>query len=233
MKQYISFGAGVNSTALLLLLTDRSETFETVFVNHGGDYPETYAYVEYLKNEGFKITEVIPNCRGYTTLYGYCFGQKIIPTVHFRWCTIEFKVKPYIDYIKPNVPCTSFIGFDASEEKRVERNRTRKPRLAIERKIKNVFPLFDAGIDRESCIEMIRDHGLRVPPRSGCYFCPFKSKKEYRQLFLEHPDLFRKVEELERNHVSKNEIYLRGNKPISEIAMTHTPPLTSYFSEDR
>ena len=64
MKQYISFGGGVNSTALLLLLTDRGEEFETVFVNHGGDYPETYEYVDYLRDQGFEITEVIPNYRG-------------------------------------------------------------------------------------------------------------------------------------------------------------------------
>ena len=53
MKQYLSFGGGINSTALLLLLTDRGEEFETIFVNHDGDYPETYEYVDYLREHGF------------------------------------------------------------------------------------------------------------------------------------------------------------------------------------
>jgi len=232
MKQYLSFGGGVNSTALLLLLTDRGEDFETIFVNHGGDYPETYKYVDYIRGHGFEITEVVPNCRGYNTLYEYCIGHKIIPTVHFRWCTIEFKVKPYLDYIKPNIPCVSFIGFDAGESRRVERSKTRKPRYAIERKIKNEFPLFDSGMDRAACIDLIKKHRLDIPPKSGCYFCPFQKNIEYRRLFLEYKDLYRKVEELERNRVAKNEIYLRGGKPISDIAMSHTEPLTSYFNEE-
>lgn len=128
-KQYLSFGAGVNSTALLLLLTDRGEDFETVFVNHGGDYPATYKYVEYLRAEGFEIKEVIPNYRGCHTLYDYCIKHNIMPITQFRWCTHYFKIKPYFEYIKPNLPCVSFIGFDAGEKKRVERQRTHTPPL--------------------------------------------------------------------------------------------------------
>lgn len=224
-RQYLSFGAGVNSTALLLLLMDRGENFETVFVNHGGDYPETYEYVEYLRAEGFEITELIPDYRGSRTLYDYCWNHNIIPVTQFRWCTQYFKIVPYLEYVKPNLPCISFIGFDAGEKKRVERNRTHKIRYKIEHQIENRFPLFDMGIDRDSCIDLIRDHGLDLPPKSGCYFCPFQSKIDYRKLFLQHPDMFKKVEELEQNVISKKKIYLRGNKPISEIAMTHTPPL--------
>ena len=50
MKEYLSFGGGVNSTALMLLLLDEGIEFESVFVNHGGDYPETYEYVTCVRN---------------------------------------------------------------------------------------------------------------------------------------------------------------------------------------
>lgn len=232
MKQYLSFGGGVNSTALLLLLIDREEKFETVFVNHGGDYPETYEYVDYLRDKGFKITEIIPDYRGCHTLYDYCTQYKIIPVTQFRWCTHYFKILPYFEYIKPNLPCVSFIGFDAGEAKRVERSRNHKVRYKIEHQIKNRFPLFDMGMDRNACIDLIKSHGLSIPPKSGCYFCPFQRNIDYRRLFLERPDLYQKVEELERNRVSKKEIYLRGDKPISDIAMSHTPPLTAYFGDE-
>jgi 3'-phosphoadenosine 5'-phosphosulfate sulfotransferase (PAPS reductase)/FAD synthetase len=53
VRRYLSFGGGVNSTALLLLMADEGMEFETVFVNHGGDYPETYAYVELLRERGY------------------------------------------------------------------------------------------------------------------------------------------------------------------------------------
>lgn len=230
-RQYLSFGGGVNSTALLLELTDRGEEFETVFVNHGGDYPETYEYIEYLRAEGFEITEVIPDYRGCNTLYDYCIKYKIIPTIQFRWCTHYFKIVPYFEYLTPNLPCVSFIGFDADEEKRVERSRNHKYRYKIEHQIKNRFPLFDMGIDRSACVDIIKSHGLNIPPKSGCYFCPFQSKLGYRMLFLKHPNLFKEVVAMEKNMVSKNKIYLRGNKNISEIAMAYTPPLQHYFEK--
>lgn len=228
MKQYLSFGAGVNSTALLLLLADQGRDFETVFVNHGGDYPETYEYVDYLRNQGFEITELIPDYNECSTLYDHCWDRNIIPTTQFRWCTHYFKIVPYLEYIKPNLPCISFIGFDAGEKKRVEKNKTHKIRYKIEHQIENRFPLFEEGLNRSACIALIESHGINIPPKSGCYFCPFQSKIGYRKLFLQHPDLFKKVEKLEQNVVSKKKIYLRGNKPISEIAMAHTPPITAY-----
>jgi len=49
MKKYLSHGMGVNSTALMLLLEDEGIEFESVFIDHGGDYPETYEYVNYQK----------------------------------------------------------------------------------------------------------------------------------------------------------------------------------------
>lgn len=35
MKNYLSFGGGVNSVALYLLMEDMGIEFEAVFVNHG------------------------------------------------------------------------------------------------------------------------------------------------------------------------------------------------------
>jgi hypothetical protein len=56
VKQYLSFGGGVNSTALLLLLTDQGLEFETVFVNPRGviempDLPEPQEGVDYYPDE--------------------------------------------------------------------------------------------------------------------------------------------------------------------------------------
>jgi len=46
IQAYLSHGMGVNSTALMLLLEDQGVEFESIFVNHGGDFPETYEYLE-------------------------------------------------------------------------------------------------------------------------------------------------------------------------------------------
>ncbi len=48
-KKYLSFGGGVNSTALMLYLLDRGEEFEAVYSDHQTDYPDTINYIHYLR----------------------------------------------------------------------------------------------------------------------------------------------------------------------------------------
>jgi len=230
MKQYLSFGGGVNSTALLLLLTDHGEEFETIFVNHGGDYPETYAYVDYLRDQGFEITEIIPDVEGYHTIYDYSMKCRILPSFRFRWCTDKFKVRPMLKYIQ--TPCVEYIGFDYDEQKRTTsldgkkqyNNKESKEKLPA---ITYRYPLIDAEMNRDDCINLIKDHGLKVPQKSGCWFCPFMHKLEVRELFLNHRDLYDKALKMEENCM-KDGFYIK-DKPLPDIAMAHTPPLTGYF----
>lgn len=218
MKQYLSFGGGVNSTALMLLLTDRGEEFETIFVNHGGDYPETYNYVDYLRDIGFEINEIVPDVEGYHTIYEYSIDKQILPSFRYRWCTDKFKIRSINNYI--DTPCTMFIGFDYGELKRSLKNKSGK--------ITNIFPLIDAKMDRNACVDLIKGHGLDIPPKSGCYFCPFMHKLEIRELFLNHRELYDKALKMEEN-CSKSGFYIK-DKPLPDIAMSHTPPLSSYYA---
>lgn len=225
-RQYLSFGAGVNSTALLLLLTDRGENFETVFVNHGGDYPETYEYADYLRKEGFEITEVIPPTYcGCTTIEQYIFKYKFAPGRFMRWCTQHFKVVPFLKYIEP--PCTVLIGFGFDEKHRAEK-RTKKHKL--EEDVTYRYSLIDAKMSREDCIALIREHDLDVPNRSTCWFCPFQNKLQLRNLYLNHPDLYKRTVEIE-NLCSGGGKYFLKTKPLPEIAMEGTPALTSFFKK--
>ncbi|HPI98137.1 MAG TPA: phosphoadenosine phosphosulfate reductase family protein, partial [Synergistales bacterium] len=78
MKTYLSYGGGVGSTALLLWMMDKGWNFEAVFVNHGGDWPETYEYVEMINRDVKPITEVIPDYYG-NTIYEHAMRYRIIP----------------------------------------------------------------------------------------------------------------------------------------------------------
>lgn len=202
-KQYLSFGAGVNSVALYLLLKQKGVDFETIFVNHETDYPETYAYVDYLRHQGFKINEVKPDYEGYSSLYEYCKYRKFLPSIYLRWCTYRFKLQPFWKYIK--TPCVVHIGISAEEKQR---------QTAHKRKgITSRWMLVEEGINRSECKTMIRNAGLKIPRKSGCWLCPFQGKKQLRRLYLEHPDLFEKIVELER---------IRGNKyPLKLRPITH------------
>ena len=48
--------------------------------------------------------------------------------------------------------------------------------------IKNVYPLVDRRISRAACVAWLGEHGLDIPPKSACTFCPYHSKDYWKRL---------------------------------------------------
>ena len=189
----LSLGAGVNSTALLVLKSQGKVDFDVaVFADTGGEHPETYQYIEQVIKP-FCILHNIPLeivKREGEDLYEYSLERKIIPTRMFRSCTDKFKIrtlKKHVlrKYLEQGI--TFLIGISAEEKERAKSG------------CGNEYPLLDLGIDREGCKKIIQDAGLPIPIKSGCYFCPFTSKKGWINLLKKHPDLYLKAETLEKN----------------------------------
>ena len=191
MKNYLSFGGGVNSTAMLLVLHDEGIKFESIYVDHGGDWPETIEYVQMISIK-YPITILKPSVDGIDNLYDYSFKHNVIPTRIRRWCTDKFKISVINKYIER--PCFQMIGFSTDEAHRAK--------ISITKGVENRFPLLERDIDRNECIKIIESHGFRIPMKSGCYFCPFQRVGQWRKLREEHPDLFCKALALEHNEVN-------------------------------
>ena len=208
MKNYLSFGGGVNSVALHLLLLDQGAEFESVFVNHGTDWPETYQYVAgfqwWLKANGHRpITILRPNVQGHTILFEYYAARNKIPSIMKRDCTDKFKLRPIYSYV--NKPCFMMLGIDSGESHRAVLN--------SKKQVENRFPLIEADINRNGCVKIIASHGLPIPQKSGCFICMFQKISQWKQLRMTHPDLFCKAEILERNVMAAR--VLEGKAPFT------------------
>jgi hypothetical protein len=188
MRNYLSFGGGVNSVALYLLMQDLGVEFEAVFVDHGGDWPETYAYVDYFIATGRPITVLKPDVEGCDTLLAYCDKYKMLPNRMQRWCTDKFKVRVVYRYVE--TPCFMHLGIDSGE--------TRRATLNSNKGVENRYLLIEHGIDRDGCKKLITGQGLKMPMKSGCYFCPFQRVAQWRSLRKIHPELFCIVQRLEK-----------------------------------
>lgn len=223
MRNYLSFGGGVNSTAMLLYLLDEGWEFETVYVDHGCDWPETRDYVRMLA-ERYPITILIPQVEGYENLYEYAKKYNMIPSRRVRWCTDKFKVRVVNSYVSK--PCFSFIGFSTDEAHRAK--------VSSSNGVENRFPLLEYGISRAQCKEIIKSHGLPIPIRSGCFFCPFQRVSQWKKLRAVHPELFCSAKQLEDNQVEarkirgKGPLYLTG-KPLEFVIKANQRKI---FSED-
>lgn len=214
MKNYLSFGGGVNSIALYLLMEKMGVEFEAIFVDHGSDWPETYEYLDYFIATGRKITILKPDVEGCDTLLKYCDKYKMLPNRMQRWCTDKFKVRVVYKYVE--TPCFMNLGIDAGETKRATMNSNKG--------VENRYPLIEACIDRDGCKQLIAAAGLKVPMKSGCFFCPFQRVAQWRSLRRKHPDLFCVSQRLEKEGNDKRKSnglapwYVHGpNRPLNKI----------------
>lgn len=192
----LSFGAGVNTVALMIMLIqDKAPLDGVVFADTGGETPDTYKSVElartYLAEHQVPFTVVQARQRD-TDLYGTALRRRVIPSVQWRWCTRDFKVNPIHQYYRGlGSHVNQYVGIAFDEIHRMRDSR--------ETYVTNLYPLVDQRLTRQGCIDLISAAGLPVPEKSGCYFCPFNSTERWRRLLERHPDLFDKAIELEEN----------------------------------
>jgi len=177
MREYQSFGAGVNSVALAEVLHHR---VEAVFSDPGCEYPETY---EYLGSYPHKVTTLHPIVEGCKTIEEWCLKLGHAPFTRFRSCSDKWKHRQLERYYEK--PCEVSIGIAYDERHRA--------RLTEKGKIMYRYPLVEQGITRDKCKEIIIEAGLSIPPKSGCWFCPFQSKASWWRLARHHPNLFERA----------------------------------------
>ncbi|MCJ7456972.1 phosphoadenosine phosphosulfate reductase family protein [Candidatus Bathyarchaeota archaeon] len=190
----LSYGAGVNSTALMIYLMQKKVRVDgVVFSDTGGEMPETYRYLsvadEYLKKHDVPVKTV----RSMNTpLFDNCARRQVIPSQIWRWCTRDYKIAPiYRHYRSLGAHVYQYIGIAYDELERMKDSRAGY--------VTNVYPLVDEKITREDCEKIIEKEGLPIPVKSGCFFCPFNTMHRWHELYENHRQLYRRAMLLEES----------------------------------
>lgn len=204
----VAYGAGVDSSAMLVGMYQRSQVPDAIlFADTGGERDETYAYLpiiqKWLAEVGFPPVTVVRNevkdfkhHPPYHSLEENCLTNGTLPSVAFGFqmksCSLKWKAAPQHKWIKsfgPARDCWALggkvvraIGFDASP---ADRKRSYAAAGIDDPLYRCIYPLQEWGWDRERCKEEIRTAGLPVPPKSSCFFCPAMKPWEVRELPLE------------------------------------------------
>ena len=130
MKVLLNYGAGVNSTAMMIKAAEQEcwqgHEIHCVFSDTGCEHPETMEYIKdhaapFCKDVGFELVIVSgyqEGTRFYPGLIDYCKQYNMIPSRRFRWCTDKLKVRPIRKYQGKFRPDIALIGIDAGEEHR-------------------------------------------------------------------------------------------------------------------
>lgn len=226
-KYVVSYGGGVNSTALIIFLIQNKHPLDyVVFADTGDEMPETYDYLHHMKKYLYthKIPFQIVKVPNGDSLSDRCLRRRVIPSQVWRWCTRDMKVRPiYRFYRSLNCHVYQYMGIDYDEWYRMKD--------PTEDYVTNVFPLVDYKIGRQGCIELIEKAGLPIPVKSGCFFCPFNNIERWKEVYDKHPDLFEFARKMEENgkHMPKQTLapktftlrklgkQFRKNKPLPMI----------------
>ncbi len=201
---FLSFGAGIDTTAILHIPEIMDYVDFVMFADSGAENPETYAYMEkysipFIIDElklPFVAVRGKENAAGVTVdkLEDACLRWKIIPSRTLRHCTDKFKMRPMGKYIAEHFPAQdvkAIVGIAWDEAHRMNNTRWNG--------YMPVYPLVDRKITRDSCVKIIQNAGWPVPPKSGCTFCPFQRMDQWKALRHNHPDLFARAIALEEN----------------------------------
>lgn len=247
-----SFGGGVQSTAALVLAaqgklpaTDDSYRWDVfVFSNVGpkAEHPATLKYVEeyampFAEANGIELVEVRKILRDGTPddlIDRIERNERSLPlpirmsngAPGNRTCTADFKIKVIEKELKrrgatKENPAVVGIGISMDE---IQRARhwgevdPRTPTQILE------YPLLRLNLRRRDALKVIAESGLPQPPRSACWFCPFHSLDEWRNLRREYPELFDKSVALERmlnerrDRLERDHVWLtRFARPLDEV----------------
>lgn len=184
--QIVSYGAGTNSTAMLVEMVRRGEPCAAiVFADTGGERPETYAHLlefsEWLTAHGYpEITTVRQTTKvgeaTVTTLEAECLAGRRLPGIAYGFgsCSEKWKQRPFRAWLKQTgwEDVTVCIGFDADEPHRAERGDQYDNGYAKR------YPLIEWDMGRDECIAAIDAVGLKRPGKSACFYCPSSKAHE-------------------------------------------------------
>lgn len=204
MDAVLSFGAGINSTAMLLELVRRgTPPRHLVFADTGEERAETYMHLRgpvnrFCRVNGIELTWLLPP----RPLVDYYRLAKAVPSIMRRDCTSKFKVDPIRRWLREKgiVPAKLLIGIALDEAHRV--------RDSDVKWVKNEFPLVDWGWTRRRCEQAIEDAGWALPVKSGCQGCPFAGRRGLVDLLHRDPEEFARWRRMEESGSRYPEITL-------------------------
>ncbi|MFD6434304.1 phosphoadenosine phosphosulfate reductase [Streptomyces venezuelae] len=235
-----SYGGGWQSTAALVLAARGELDYRTFLMANVGDDSEHPGTLRYLKHyalpyaaehgiEMIVLDRIMKRTGERRTLYEDLTrpGSRSLKipvrmsngAPGTRSCTASFKIKVIGDELKrrgatAERPATVGIGISLDEIERANKRRC-EPHERIE------YPLLERGIRRIDCARIIRSAGLPLPPKSACWFCPFKRPESWHDMRRTEPDLFAKACQLEdllnerRDLLGKDHVYLtRFGQPL-------------------
>ena len=188
----VAWGAGTDSTAMILEMVSRGETIDLIlFADTGDEHPRTYAFIDifmpWLRERGLRAEIVryrptsFKNWPPYTSLSENCLTNGTLPSIAFGFssCSQKWKAAPQHAFLKAWEPAQrtwaagakvqKLIGYDCSPRDSV---RHRQVQAFDDPLYDFRYPLREWGWTRDQCEARIRlENFPLMPGKSSCTMC--------------------------------------------------------------
>lgn len=220
MKNFISLGAGVQSSTMALMAARGQITpmpDAAIFADTQAEPASVYRWLDWLEKQlPFPVHRVtkgnleVEALRMKKSQKGVVYSRTDLPyftlsqsgeqgKITHRDCTADYKIKPIMKAARrlaeikrgqTEVGVIQWIGISLDEMRRMKPSREA---WCVHR-----WPLVEMRMTRRSCLEWMKQRGYPTPPRSACVFCPYRGSKEWRLMQLEEPQEFARAVGFER-----------------------------------
>lgn len=213
-EYFLSWSGGVDSTATGILAVLHNEPLTAIVYSRvmfdratPADLPEHDNFINkvaipWFKQRGIAV-EVVQSKKNFVDDFFYhkkgtrsknCGKYSGFPMVGKRVCEIKtpLKVDPIRKFLRKHPKCIQYIGYAADEETRLSQLKGNEISL-----------LQKYGVTHKEAQKLCVEHGLLSPyyqysKRGGCFFCPNAQDGQLRYIYRNHPDLWRKMLELQK-----------------------------------
>ncbi|WP_428962208.1 hypothetical protein [Micromonospora fluostatini] len=204
--RFLSLGAGVQSSTLLLLAVHgRIPAFDAaIFADTGWEPVAVYRHLDRLGDiagrAGIEVVRVSagdiradaldPRHR-FASMPLFTLGPNGERGMARRQCTSEYKIRPIKAEVRRRLgyphPARVPTGVAAEMAIGISLDEIGRARDADVAYMRNTFPLLDLGWRRHDCLAYLTAHGLADTPKSSCVGCPFHDDRFWADLKAHSP----------------------------------------------
>jgi len=231
---YLSLGAGVQSSALLVMsalgLRGCPKADIAIFADTQDEPRWVYEQLETLMTWGNSHgLPVLITSRGRLSadrrvqIPAFAIGKDGEDSPLQRSCTRDYKIQPVRKAARVEMArgeykkAVCLFGISVEESHRMK--------ISPVQWVINRYPLVEAGMTRSACAQVLTDAGLPVPRKSACGFCPYHSDRAWREVRDHDPDAWQRALTYDDKIRTERGVFLhRSLIPLRDVDLGEDEP---------
>ena len=195
---FLSLGWGVQSwTIACMIALGYLRPIELVIHadtrhEHQATYDHAAKWTPWLEKRGVKVVTV-QGARTDIIRADWGIGSVMMPAFTLdkqdgshgqvnRQCTRNWKILPIRQHIRTLLPKGRLPAGCVESWQGISLDEWQRMRTSDVAYITNVYPLVDMRMTRADCVQWLQAHGLDVPHKSSCTFCPYHNLTSWKEL---------------------------------------------------